>query len=132
MQTFEQREIEFRAWDKDEKKMYHWNDKFFSHMSPVTGYGLEFPAVQNMILMQYTGIKDKNGKKIFEGDIVLMLKSVHILEIVVEIVRYDTENAGYSPLTGSFLDIEVAGNFFENEELIKWEGKFIVNNLKRI
>jgi len=51
------REIKFRAWDKDLHKMYNkWTvipDDDRSH-----------------ILMQYTGLKDKNGKEIYEGDIV--------------------------------------------------------------
>ena len=52
------REIKFRAWDKDEKMMRKsWTD-------------LNLPKGHNLILMQFTGLKDKNGKECFEGDIV--------------------------------------------------------------
>jgi len=48
------REIKFRAWDPVHKKIF----------MP------QFDRMQTMLLMQYTGLKDKNGKEIYEGDIV--------------------------------------------------------------
>ncbi len=60
-----QREIKFRAWDIVTMKMatgvvIHENGMAFTN----DGQGDE------VILMQYTGLKDKNGKEIYEGDVV--------------------------------------------------------------
>jgi hypothetical protein len=52
------REMKFRAWDKDTCKMV---DKFLPDWSSI--------SQKRYLLMQYTGLKDKNGKEIYEGDI---------------------------------------------------------------
>lgn len=64
------REIEFRAWDLDKRIMnfciFIGDGKIFN----MTKTFKPKEEIKNAILMQYTGLKDKNDKKIYEGDIV--------------------------------------------------------------
>ena len=57
------REIEFRAWDKVDGVMWEWPAVKQFKMK-------ELSDNEAMEYLQYTGLKDKNGKKIHEGDIV--------------------------------------------------------------
>jgi uncharacterized phage protein (TIGR01671 family) len=68
------RVIRFRAWDKINNRMLHfgkfiWHDEY--NLCYMDG-SLDVPAEDNLIWMQFTGIQDKNGKDVFEGDIVQM------------------------------------------------------------
>jgi len=63
------REIKFRAWDKEKKVMLFMSDGSFSNHRI---WWLETNDCQDRyILMQFTGLKDKNGKEIYEGDKVM-------------------------------------------------------------
>ena len=130
------REIKFRAWDKENTIML-----FFSFNDNTSDYPVEFPENNlseddKYVLMQYTGFQDKNGKEIYEGDIVTHIRQILALaggyEDYIEsgvIVFTDGEGAFmlqvgkyavyFSPMDGESL--EVIGNIYENPELLSKE-----------
>lgn len=76
-------------------------------------------------IMQSTGLKDKNGKEIFEGDIVKMAKDVYSEPTYYEVVRhrggaYRLESKQHGcELWLRHTDCEVVGNVYENPELLE-------------
>jgi len=120
------REIKFRAWDKRMKEMFNnvflagcriYKNKPLMWIEHDNGFNKLFQGE----LMQFTGLKDKNGKEIYEGDIVKYM--VGPWEQICEVyfsdgmfkVKTDTLawECGNDPVT-----IEVIGNIYENPELL--------------
>lgn len=120
----------FRAWDKTDKEMYLVDEINFNRGEfESIGDGITFLRQADKVeLMQSTGLHDKNGKEIFEGDILH-----HQIQIEYTfIVKYDEDNArwygdGLSrtyriDITKDFLQYyKVIGNIYENPELLEVE-----------
>ena len=133
-----QREIKFRVWDKLRKTMCSHED-----INIWDRFMKDDMINQYAPLMQYTGLKDKNGKEIYEGDIIKF--SNHVDEVYEEIgvVDFDLSECGYKATykTREFNNImgyygrtnciylinnkeyeceyEVIGNIYENPELLE-------------
>lgn len=128
----------FRAWIKTEKRMIETDDLldidyenevvmtqrvYFENGLPYDR-DLDDFVFDEIKLMQSTGFKDKNGKKIFEGDIVKMSKDIYSEPTYYEVVRHrggayrlDSKQHGCE-LWLRHTDCEVVGNVFENKELL--------------
>lgn len=126
------REIKFRAFVEDSKTM----QKVLMIWLNGQNYGLQFTdgdtttlsttaAKEGVKLMQYTGLKDKNDKEIYEGDIVKYLlphPEPENYEEYTEEVNYVDGCfcvEGYTPLYATTdWNVEVIGNIYENPELL--------------
>jgi uncharacterized phage protein (TIGR01671 family) len=126
------REIKFRAWHKLERKMYKVNQIEFDDFGFISKVGwfsdkLGRPLFcqtcsevrREVELMQYTGLKDKNGKEIYEGDIVECgdwVPDAHCLNTWENVVKWDIDTASFVGVDGE--ENRVIGNIYENPELL--------------
>ena len=85
---------------------------------------VEFVEIDPSTVGQYTGMKDKNGKKVFEGDIVRKTNEGRHPEIFIANIRtcfYTIEEVYYSPFEHftESCEYEIIGNTHDNPELLK-------------
>ena len=129
----------YRAWIKEEKRMFFSDDilaidyeneeivtqqVYFENGLPDDRF-IYCYKTDEIELMQTTGLKDKNGKEIFEGDIVKMAKDVYSEPTYYEVVRhyggaYRLESKQHGcELWLRHTNCEVVGNIYENRELLE-------------
>lgn len=122
------RSIKFRAWDNENNQMLdvqeiNFEDCFYGgEMQIKTTMYNDYFDCREMPLMQYTGLHDKNGKEIYEGDIVKSF-FVDTDEAGNEIYKYYIMEVKYDEILCSykidkFMNLEVIGNIYENKELL--------------
>lgn len=126
------REIKFRVWDKKFNMMLGFKSVYINFDEgkiEVTTDTLRYEEVytdeiEDFVLMQYTNLKDKNGKEIYEGDILKVKLDDGEANLYVKYTNgeYRVVNEGkwedslYAYMY--FGDVEIVGNIYENEDLI--------------
>jgi len=116
------RELKFRAWSEETKSF----ERFDLYEGTECGLtNLQIWARDTQI-EQYTGLKDKNGKEIYEGDIVNIQGIKYYVDFEYGGFWFNNDNRKWKanrPFTHfqEINDVEVIGNTHENPELIKEE-----------
>lgn len=148
------KEIKYRAWDNVEMKMYYTGeesdihfyfdssgivaDRYFDSMV-YTPEGDSYPTgdyerLEHLVYMQYTGLKDKNGVEIYDGDIVrISYMNPLIGKIAEDFYKIETQDSSLVKMIHSsgeerwhrylylqYKEVEIIGNVYENPD---WNSK---------
>lgn len=143
------RTIKFRIWDKNRKEWLHDTKHAVNILGETIilgeilarpdGTGVKISELNNLEVMQFTGLHDKNGKEIFEGDIIEeggkkrlivwddehakfvngIIKIVKELTPNVDVFGLKAEKKYTDDLPMKHENCEIIGNIFENSNLLK-------------
>jgi len=122
------KELKFRIYHKKKEKFYKVTTIYFYKDSTDIEYAdvssLVFSDPDDAIIMQYIGIKDKNDKEIYEGDI------IRISDKIIVVSQIDNLSYFICNLSGNKL--EIIGNIFKNPELLRKTDEEKDNKLSKI
>ena len=128
------REIKFKAWDSSNKNWLTDKDNVFINEEGVCfilvrGAASDYLSTVDVGICLYTGLKDKNGKEIYEGDLCNLIPfednknnehMIGVRQVIWENTHACFYFSGWVPLHwGVFESIEIIGNIYENPELVK-------------
>jgi hypothetical protein len=143
--TLPDREIKFRVWNNKTNKWQHGGPHCHPDLDGVNLFGetillgafmpVPLEELNDCVALQYTGLKDKNGKEIFEGDIVrTSLIPLHLWQVkfgqhTVSVgdtphlstafgFYFESANGKYTEALNQIV-VDIIGNIFENSELIE-------------
>ena len=117
-----QRELKFRIWDKTSSS---WvvGPCDYSQLGKIFSLNCGENSVENWVFQQFTGLTDKNGKEIYEGDFL----QGQDYELPVPVIfsgaafrlKYSNRELEFHESSNQ-IQMTVVGNIFENPELLKW------------
>jgi uncharacterized phage protein (TIGR01671 family) len=122
--------IKFRVWSRHNNKMYFPEEFSFWNDGSISVHGEQGISIEEPELMQFTGLLDKNGKEIYEGDILLWQNPEeekgegHRYKVIFDKAAFRTDwinpyGGVYQAVLADALTMEVIGNIYENPEPLK-------------
>ncbi len=126
------RKLAFRAWDKENNRMETTFEVTSQGVIKFTPLGMTTKYLEHFILMQFTGMKDKNGKEIYESDLLMCEEGIRYK------LEWEEQYGGYRlyfwggkdwdwdeqiddmyDYQTKRISLEIIGNLYENPELLK-------------